>query len=261
MFAFLWIAVLCGIILLVYMRYEASMNRLITHEFCVDAYPDGQEPCTFFFISDIHRRKIHPQIVEEVLGKARFTIIGGDLLEKGVPLGRVEENLRLLKKIGPVFFVWGNNDYEIDAEKLNGIFSASGVHSLRNTAYFLHLGGEKRIALIGVDDLTMEQENLDEALEQVQPDDFRILISHNPKMVYQLHELDHIHVMLSGHTHGGQIRLFGISRYRSGGVRKIRNMIHLTSNGYGTTLVPLRLGAKPETHLITIKSNRGSSGL
>lgn len=259
MFAFLWIASLLGIVLLMYMRYEASLNRLVRHRFLLDEYPAGEEPCTFFFISDIHRRKIDPGLVEEATGKARFAVIGGDLLEKGVPLSRTEENLRLLKRIGPVFFVWGNNDYEADGEALAVVFARTGVRTLRNAADFVCVNGKKRIALIGVDDLTTENENLDEALQSVQPDDLRILISHNPKMIHQLHEWDDIDVMLSGHTHGGQIRILGLSRYRRGGVRKVRNVIHLISNGYGTTLVPLRLCAKPEAHLITIESNRRPS--
>jgi predicted MPP superfamily phosphohydrolase len=214
------------------------------------------DACTFFFISDIHRRKIKPALVDAAAGAAQFVVIGGDLLERGVPAGRIEANLKLLKKIGPVFFVWGNNDYEMDEQKLESLFSHLGIHTLRNSTYFFSLKGKGRIALIGVDDLSKEQENLDEALESVHADDFRILVSHNPKMVHQLNEMDHIHLMLSGHTHGGQIHLPGYSPFKHGGVKKTGSMIHLISNGYGTTVVPMRLGAKPETHLITIKNVR-----
>ena len=67
-----------------------------------------------FFISDIHRRIVSESIIEEVSGKVDVVIIGGDLLEKGVPMERVKENIKKLKKLGPILFVWGNNDYEVD---------------------------------------------------------------------------------------------------------------------------------------------------
>ena len=64
--------------------------------------------------------------------------------------------------------------------------------------------------------------------------------------------------MLSGHTHGGQIHLFGFRPYERGRLKRENDLTILISNGYGTTGVPLRLGAKAETHLIN-NSERDSN--
>ena len=63
-----------------------------------------------------------------------------------------------------------------------------------------------------------------------------------------------IRLVLSGHTHGGQIHILGYSPYEKGKIKKLENTTLLISNGYGTTSLPLRLGAPAECHLITIKN-------
>ena len=74
------------------------------------------------------------RLLDDVTGKADIVIIGGDLTEKNVPIERVKKNLNKLKSLGPVYFVWGNNDYETDFRKLDAIFLDSGVKVLDNTA-------------------------------------------------------------------------------------------------------------------------------
>ena len=63
-----------------------------------------------------------------------MVIIGGDLLEKGVPLDNVEKNIRQLKRLGPVFFVWGNNDYEVDILRFDALLLNLGVNTLANSS-------------------------------------------------------------------------------------------------------------------------------
>lgn len=63
----------------------------------------------------------------------------------------------------------------------------------------------------------------------------------------------HIGLVLSGHTHGGQIRLLGLGLKEKGSMREIKDdMYMLISNGYGTTGLPLRLSAPAQTHIITL---------
>ncbi|MFP3472451.1 hypothetical protein R0J90_20570, partial [Micrococcus sp. SIMBA_144] len=63
---------------------------------------------------------------------------------------------------------------------------------------------------------------------------------------------DGIDLMISGHTHGGQIRLFGWGLYKKGRLENLPETTLLVSNGYGTTAIPLRLGAPAETHLLIL---------
>jgi uncharacterized protein len=244
---------LSGVALLIYMAFSAFGNRLVEQEVAFTSFPASFGTIKLFFISDIHRRAVSEKILSQVKGKADIVIIGGDLREKGVPLERVEENLLKLKSIGPVFFVWGNNDYEGNYHALDSLLLGHGVKILDNTSTSFESEQGERIILMGVDDLSLKKDRLDLALMDAPEDGFKVLISHNPGIIKKIRRDHSISFVLSGHTHGGQIRLFGLGKYKKGGIERLGDTVLLTSNGYGTTLVPLRLGAHAECHLISIK--------
>ena len=87
-----------------------------------------------FFISDIHRRKVSEKSYEQIQGKVDIVIIGGDLTERE-SLERVKDNIIELKKLGPVFFVWGNNDYEVEVPLLDAMILNQGVKGLPIVPY------------------------------------------------------------------------------------------------------------------------------
>jgi predicted MPP superfamily phosphohydrolase len=180
-------------------------------------------------------------------------IIGGDLAEKGVPFTRVEENIKKLTAIAPTYFVWGNNDYETDFRKLDTLLRESGVTVLDNTAAGLENDGDT-LVLLGVDDFGLERDRIDLALKDA-PEGYRLLLSHNPGIREKLQPEMEIPFILSGHTHGGQIRLFGWGPREKGGLKQYPGFLVFISNGYGTTTIPFRLGAPAETHFITLKRN------
>ena len=80
--------------LLFYMIKEAFANRVNYQTLEFSNFPKSFGKIHLFFISDIHRRIVSDSIIEEVMGKVDVVIIGGDLLEKGVPLERVKKILR-----------------------------------------------------------------------------------------------------------------------------------------------------------------------
>lgn len=244
-----------GVCLLLYMLREAFLNRVINHEMSFLNFPESFGSVSIFFISDIHKRKISDQIISEVTGKAEIVIIGGDLTEKGVPFERVKENLMKLKKLGPVYFVWGNNDYETDFRKLDAIFLDSGINVLANTAVTFESKTGDKLCLLGVDDLNAGRDRLDLALNDADDQSFKILASHYPSITKKIQPEHDISLVLSGHTHGGQIHILGYSPYEKGKVKVLEQTTLLISNGYGTTGVPLRLGAPAQCHLITLKNS------
>jgi predicted MPP superfamily phosphohydrolase len=137
---------------------------------------------------------------------------------------------------------------------------AAGIVVLDNHAEWIVLG-EERIRIGGVGDLWEDSQDLSATTDGVQDDDFVILLSHNPDYVEDI-RTGAIDLVLSGHTHGGQLTLFGLwapivpsrfgQKYRSGIVRTPFTTA-IISNGIGTITPPLRLFARPEIILIRLR--------
>lgn len=246
---------LFGSFLLLYMYRQAFADRVLEQEISLKDFPESFGSVKIFFISDVHKRIIQDSIISEVKGKADLVIIGGDLAEKGVPLERISANIEKLKRIAPVFFVWGNNDYEFNSHELDSLLYHLGVKVLDNTAVKFESRSGDVMHILGIDDLSLGKSRLDLALRDAEEEGFKILVSHNPAIANTLKPEYDIRLVLSGHTHGGQIRIFGFGPYELGGIKEKNGAKVLTSNGYGTTGVPLRLGARAETHLITLVSD------
>ncbi|WP_374723259.1 metallophosphoesterase [Peribacillus tepidiphilus] len=238
--------------ILVYMWRIAKSDRIIEHHLQFPSFPESFGKLTIFFISDIHKRVVGEKIIQAAKEKADIVVIGGDLAEKGVPFSRIKENLGRLKEIGPMYFVWGNNDYEIDYHLLDATLLDFGVKILDNTSVTFESYQGDKVCLLGIDYLGANRDNIDLAVMDSAPNSFRILVSHDPSIVRKINPEHSIDLVLSGHTHGGQIRLLGMGPYELGKVTVENGLTLLVSNGYGTTLVPFRLEAKPETHLIEI---------
>ncbi|MFT8322402.1 MAG: metallophosphoesterase [Bacillus sp. (in: firmicutes)] len=253
---FFIIIIIIGVLLLIKMYKLANENNVKYEVLFFPDFPRSFKEISIFFISDIHRRVIADSIIEEVKEVADLVFIGGDLLEKGVSFEQVKANIQKLKHIGAVFFIWGNNDYEVDTDTLQALLAEEGVTVLDNkTITFKSEQGEEW-NLVGIEDYSMELDRLEDALKETKQDNFKLLLSHNPKIISELKRENHISVVLSGHTHGGQIRIFGFGPYEIGGTKVVGNTTLIVSNGYGTTSVPFRLGAKPETHVIKIKNTK-----
>lgn len=245
-------------VLFVYMWMEAHKDTIVEETLQFNNFPTSFNQIKIFFISDIHRRVVSDKIIHHLDGKADLIIIGGDLTEKGVPFSRVEKNIQRLKQLGPVYFVWGNNDYEVDHHELDAMLIDYGVKTLDNTAVTFESDTGEKLILLGVDDIGQKRERFDLALMDADQEGFRILVSHNPLIINKIQPHDRISLVLSGHTHGGQIRFLNLGLYERGKIKKINNTTILISNGYGTTGIPLRLGAPAETHLLTICGNENN---
>jgi predicted MPP superfamily phosphohydrolase len=234
------------------MYREAHLNVIKDVHLSFENFPKGFGEIRLFFISDIHKREVSRDLLETVTGKVDLIVIGGDLTERGVPLKRVEENIKKLKALGPCYFVWGNNDYEVDYRELDSLLLSHGVKILDNTAVSFESSEGDQVSLVGIDDISKERDNLELALSDAEPSSFKILVSHNPQIRKKLKKEHGISLVLCGHTHGGQIRLGKWGLYNKGGIFNLDITTLFISNGYGTTAVPLRLGAPAETHLIKI---------
>lgn len=213
----------------------------------------GQVPDQFsvFFISDVHNRRINAKLMQKV-GPVDAVIIGGDFCDRRTSLEKLKSNLQLLKKSGPVYFVWGNNDREIGEQRLRAILKTEGIEVIENDAVKLQ-NRSNTTWISAIDDYGTKNSNFQQALAKCHAEDVVLCVSHNPLVFHLAMRYGRPALFMGGHLHGGQIR-FGPFGVHPNGSFKVRHGVpSLISNGYGTTLVPLRLGAHPEVHLLTIQ--------
>lgn len=239
--------VLFSLSLLAWMFYEAHRHTVVKHTL----WMNSSGP-TLFFISDIHKRKVSQTIIKELEQMAvDAVVIGGDSVEAGVSMEKFNLNLRRLSAIGPTFIVTGNNDYEVNQEQFKRNIDENHVILLQNEVR--PMPGFPNWAIAGIPDPASQATDLPQTLQKASDFQHCVLVSHQPKFAEQALQLPQTRLVLTGHTHGGQIRFWKWGIHPRGCWTETKNGVHLVSNGYGTTKIPLRLGAPAETHLITIK--------
>jgi predicted MPP superfamily phosphohydrolase len=221
--------------------------------------PAALEGLKIVHLTDIHHSLFTPvEEVERVVHLANrlepdVVALTGDYVTLSpayiAPVARALGRLRARRGI---FAVLGNHDFQVDAGEVTRALRAERIRVLRNSRYPIRAGG-RTLWFLGVDDLWWESDDLPAALRFVPARDPKVLLCHNPRGIWQASEHG-IDLVLSGHTHGGQVRLPGLrSLYRSKlgerfveGWNRLNGTQIYVSRGIGKVVVPLRLGCPPE---------------
>jgi len=182
------------------------------------------------------------------------------------PVARALGKLRA--RLG-VFAVLGNHDFQVDAGEIARALRAQAIRVLRNSHFALRAGfapyptarGSSALWIVGVDDLWWAADDLEAATRHVPGRDPKILLCHNPLGI-RMAAAHGVDLMLSGHTHGGQVRLpvvgsvYGRSklgeRFVEGWNRLDGTQIYV-NRGIGKVLLPLRVGCPPEIACIRLR--------
>lgn len=161
-----------------------------------------------------------------------------------------------------VFAVLGNHDHWTDAALITDLFRAEGITVLVNQGMRFELKGES-FWLAGVDDTMVGLEDLPLALAGSRQAEMKLLLAHNPTILRRAARAG-IDLVLSGHTHGGQVKLrsersaSGKPRRRllRGLGRRGQTQIYVT-RGLGTVVLPIRYGCPPEVSLLELRCASG----
>ena len=158
----------------------------------------------------------------------------------------------------PIYGVLGNHDTVRMVPGLEDM----GIQMLLNENEKIERGNQ-RIYLAGIDDAHFYRvDNIEKAATGIPFGDFSILLSHTPEVYQQASHAD-FSLLLSGHTHGGQICLPGripitldsvLPRHMGSGAWKYRDMIGYTSVGAGSSIVPVRFNCPPEITLHRLRN-------
>jgi len=232
----------------------------------VDIFIEGlQKELCVVQISDVHIGKtLSKGFIEEIVRQintlnADIVVITGDLVD--LPVDQIGDKLDSLSTIESrfgVFFVPGNHEYFYGVEKIMEHLEFLGVNILVNRSLVV----DGVINLAGVADMMGKRfdflpPDLKAAFLHVKPELPTILLSHQPKITKELSN-EKVDLILSGHTHGGQVFPFGLlvlldQPYLSGLYQHTPKTQIFVSNGAGYWGPAVRIMAPSEIVKINLK--------
>ncbi len=215
-------------------------------------------------ISDIHvRRGVRPRRLERAvellnLLQPDFVAMTGDYVcFSPRPLPRLTTALRRLTV--PTFATLGNHDHWCGAPEVRAALLRAGVQVLTNEHRVLDVNG-RPLHLVGLDDPVTKKSDPELAFDGVPEDATSIVLSHCPDYADRLRQRNAA-LVLSGHTHGGQVFIKRVTPYVSArlGMKYLHGFFDLdgtilyVNRGLGAG-VPLRFRAPPEVTILTLRS-------
>jgi len=250
------------LIVLIHAVHALTLDRILVYEeitFSSPNLPAEMDGYRIAFVSDIHAmtdRRLRAVVEELNTRQIDLLLLGGDFTFDHEAL---EPTLELLSQVittDGAFGVEGNHDHY---EVLFQAMKAHNITPLSNSGVYIR----ERFFLAGVEDLWNREPNIAEAIADAGLDSFVLLISHNPDLA-MLQDTTAVDLILSGHTHGGQVNFFGRwsigldsgvishygTRFRGGWAESHDGTPVFVSQGVGEYYP--RVFARPEVVLITL---------
>lgn len=220
-------------------------------------------------LSDLHLRSIksvHKSIAERI-NKERPDVIffTGDSLERNKYLPVLQDFLNLINSKIPKISILGNKEYSghVDIDQLKNIYKSHNGILLVNESHIFE-SKNRKINILGIDDYVCGYPNFIKSAKNIDNSLTTVILNHCPAYREEIDRFGQSlkqkpYLILAGHTHGGQITFFGkpfftpigSGNYVKGWYRnKISNMY--VSKGVGTTVFPIRFGARAEASIFYI---------
>jgi predicted MPP superfamily phosphohydrolase len=249
-----------------YGRARKNADRvLIRHNTVRSSHlPESFDGFTILHISDLHA-DISVDAMRHLLGlvgdlKYDLCALTGDY--RGKTCGPFDESLDYVDALRtrlkpPVYGILGNHD----SIRMAPAMEAMGIRMLFNECEIIERD-DQSIYLAGIDDAHFYRvDDIGKAAAPIPREAFSVLLAHTPESYRQAADAG-FDLMLSGHTHGGQLCLPGgfpiklearLPRSMGAGAWRHGDMAGYTSVGAGTSLLPVRLNCPPEITLHTLR--------
>lgn len=230
----------------------------------VDNLPPEFIGFTILHLTDLHGKQYgqNQEKLLNLINQQEFDLIAitGDLVNKHNPLlAPVEELIEGLSS-SEIYFVPGNHDHWAGYAGIKNSLLALDIRILENEAV-RYTRGDSHLWLLGVDDPYLGLDRLDEAMKEATDSAPLILLSHAPNIFSAAVE-EGIDLVLTGHTHGGQIRLpfpgapfvpgQGLFPQYDYGIFSEGSTTMVINAGLDESGIPLRFYCQPEIVLITL---------
>jgi uncharacterized protein len=248
------------------LRRMGSEFELTERTICLDILPEAFAGFRIVHLTDIHYGVFLPedmlrQVVHMVneLEPDLVALTGDFITYSRAYIEPVAEILGAIESRCGAFAVLGNHDFRVGAEQVASALEERGIEVLRNRHTKLRRRGQF-VFLAGIDDWNYRPD-LGKALRGIPRNASTILLSHNPSVIRSAARAK-VPLVLSGHTHGGQVNIpllgniWGRSpeqlQYKIGWARLGQTQIYV-SRGIGTIVVPVRFRCPAEIANLTLE--------
>ena len=267
---FFKIASLTGAVSLVgiYSLFIERYIILTTHyKISVSHLPPSFSGFRIVQLTDLHYGFLMPlSIIQKVIERVNqiprdLVVCTGDYVHKNNTPTQVDTVWPVLSQLTApegVFSVLGNHDHWADTERSLYWLAQSG-QDISHKVKAIERNGEK-LWLAGAGDLWEDHHNLDDLLKGIPADDCRIVLAHNPDSA-NTDYASRIDLMLSGHTHGGQVHIPFLGspvlpvknkNYDFGLKKSLRGTPVFISRGIGWAVYPIRFNCYPEISVLEL---------
>ena len=250
--------------------FDTNVFKVNKVQYHSNKLPAGSE-FTVLQISDLHN-KVFGDSNEKLINtveksNADIIVITGDLVDRGTD--NFNNVFSLIEKITAInkdiFFVSGNHEWgnPYTEDLLNGLRERN-VTILNNKNIQIT---EKKVTLnlVGVDDVSINKDNSKKAFSNIDQAQYTILLSHSPNIIEKYNDIS-ADLILSGHTHGGQVRIPYIGalvtpdqgffpKLDKGTYKVGLNQYLYIDSGLGTSIAPIRFLNQSQLTLVKITNN------
>jgi hypothetical protein len=248
--------------------------RIIRQEFFLPRWPERLNGFTVAMLSDFHYdpyfsvhplraaiamvNRLHPDLIALTGDFVSVPLVGDETKAAFA----AEPCARLLRQMTAPHGLWavmGNHDDATDAEHVTHALQAENIRVLANQSEPIEQDGS-RFWLAGVNDVISGTADLSKTMHGVPAGEPVILLAHEPDFADEASQYP-IDLQLSGHSHGGQIRipflpplyLPELAKKYVWGTYHVGPLTLHTSAGLGTIGIPMRLNCPPEVTVLTLR--------
>jgi predicted MPP superfamily phosphohydrolase len=222
-------------------------------------------------ISDLHNKEFgkDQKRLLKILRKENPNLIAitGDIVDSSrTDIDVALEFVKGAVEIAPVYYVTGNHEYWLKADDWNVLMQGlkqCGATILDDEA--VEIGNDYSFYLIGINDNSLSSNILDELCSNLDKDKLQIVLAHEPQYINKYSEAE-VNLVLSGHAHGGQIRLpfvgglvapnQGIFPKYTSGVYIENSTTMIVSRGLGNSIIPIRIFNRPEVVIVKLQRTK-----
>lgn len=247
--------------------FEPRYPVLTSYDVALPNLPGELDGFRIVQLSDIHRRRITPDsVIRRAVELANSTnadvaALTGDFV--GKDLDDIDPCFEMLSELRTrlgSYAILGNHDHWLDADVVSRSIVSHGITLLNNANAKI----AENLYFVGIDDEWAGEPDVETAMLGLEEKVCCVMLSHIPEAI-DLFE-GHSGLVLSGHTHGGQVKLPSLrwvpdanpTRYVEGWYRKDRMLMYV-SRGVGMSILPLRFRCRPEVTLFVLHPSQKDS--